>query len=134
MRNLLAGLAVLFVSVSGFSHDEPLSGVMKKIGQEFFFISKQVADPAQNENTLERTGTLLALAGQALPLTPPKVDALEGQERIEAKIVCERFISRLVSAVLDLRESVAASNNPAAVDNVKALLALRNEAHGVCKE
>jgi Spy/CpxP family protein refolding chaperone len=102
---------------------------MDRMGKAFRKLKKQVADPAQNDSSLQLVGTMEAAAKESLELTPAKAADLPEDQRAKFEEDFKAGIKGMQDELAKLRDALTAGKNDDAVKIVAEIDALEKKDH-----
>lgn len=102
---------------------------MEKIGGAYRRLSRQVTDPAKNEESLKHVATIRSNAEAALKLIPAKAAKVPEAERGRFVAEYEQQMKEFIGNVEQLEAALKAGNNEQAAALVKTLKASQDKGH-----
>jgi soluble cytochrome b562 len=102
---------------------------MDRVGKAFRKLRKQVADPAQNESSLQLIATMQAAAKEALQFNPAKADDLPADQRPKFDEDFRAGVNQLLDKLSALKDTVAAGKNDEAAKMVADIIDFEKKEH-----
>jgi hypothetical protein len=102
---------------------------MDRMGKAFRKLKKQVADPAQNDSSLQLVATMDAAAKESLELTPAKAADLPEDQRAKFEEDFKAGIKGMQDEFAKLRAALTAGKNDDAVKIVAEIDSLEKKDH-----
>jgi soluble cytochrome b562 len=102
---------------------------MGRVGKAFRKLRKQVADPAQNESSLQLIATMQDAAREALQFTPEKAEDIPADQRPKFVQDFKDGINHLLDKLSGLKDAVAAGKNDEATKMAAEILDFEKKEH-----
>jgi soluble cytochrome b562 len=102
---------------------------MERIGKALRKLRKQVADPAQNDSSLQLIATMQDAAKEALQFNPAKADDLPADQRPKFDEDFRAGINQLIDKLSALKDAVAAGKNDDAAKLVAGIVDFEKKEH-----